>query len=410
MAFINEDNPENIRYLSIRDIMDFGMNINLPMEEISATVREALQTDAFVCMNKFRDLKNGASLERSVLLGLHEVTDDFKLDVERQIAKFGVDAAAVVIETEKFEDASAALEQVVVATETFPIIAEDKAPVAETSAAGSASLMGRIGGAAASMIFGQSKLAKAATPISVLDKILEDHAKNPVNFGSELTLNLKALRSVFMEVAPSFVGQGTMNTTQYERLFIRWLLRADISLNSLEFYIIKALANVVSSRARILNILSNYKTKAWYVKVFKFFNECTQASTRGAANKMPTIKIPQVFVTVSAAIWVLMNMGDLKKSNDDFIQKFVENQWFGQLNLDASMQSIHEAYERKFWTETVKSTKLENRPDTKFEFTQAFYDTKKADTYPLAYPGWVAKSAVITREVVVDYVNHVIKG
>jgi len=260
------------------------------------------------------------------------------------------------------------------------------------------------------MIFGPSKSAKAAAPSTVVDKILEEHAKNPVNFGVDLVVGLKALRAVFMEIAPEFVGQGTMNTTQYERLFIKWLLKADISLTSLEFYIVKALANVVSSRARILNILTNYKTKTWYPKVFKFFNECTQASTRGSANKMPTVKIPSVFVTVTAAIWVLMNSADLKKADDEFVKKFIENQWFGQLNLDSTMQSIHESYEREFWTKTVKSSRLENRPDMKFEFTQAFYDTKKADVYPLAYPGWVAKSSVITREVVVDYINYVIKG
>jgi len=174
-----------------------------------------------------------------------------------------------------------------------------------------------------------------------------------------------------------FVGFGMMNSETYRKKFEDIALAAKLS--SEEFAMVVFLSCLIPNKKRILNHMEklNKAGSTWYTGVKKFLELNMVQYTKeesGRNSNFSIVHVPNAFPFEAVRFWAL------SRSNEERTpEALLQHTWAAQLHLTDELQNIQMAWEKDFWDNTV----TKGGKDYEKGFNQAYYDTKKGDSYPM---------------------------
>jgi len=135
-----------------------------------------------------------------------------------------------------------------------------------------------------------------------------------------------------------------------------------------EFTTVVVFATAVKNKKRIMNSMKPFRGKPWFKNVESFFrNNVIQYTGEEEEDTFPVVHIPSCLPFLASRIW-------LQITTEPTVEKFLQNLWAAQINLDAALMARQKAFETNFWTEVVK------KGGSNYE---EYWDTKASDKYPL---------------------------
>jgi hypothetical protein len=142
-------------------------------------------------------------------------------------------------------------------------------------------------------------------------------------------------------------------------------------------------ATVIKNKSRILKAMetlpSEVKSEEWFYQVKDFYSTATEQYVTKAekAKKYPVVNIPNTNPGLDIMLFLLMS--DISLRTLDNIKDRVT---FSQINLAADMQTLAKSGYEKFWNETVKGTKNDDKPEEP-RMREEYYKNPASDKYNL---------------------------
>lgn len=203
------------------------------------------------------------------------------------------------------------------------------------------------------------------------------------NFGSFSTADFIAAAITFVANI-DFDSFGVMNSALYRALFMKLVSDHNLTPEAISFVIL--LATIVKSKSRIISAYNNVAASAKNAhtqSAIQFITNHTSqyvnVTGRNATQNMPLVKIPESFSSVSTFYFAAMHPNIT-------VSKLINNVFFGNQYLSEFLQDLHEAYERYYWTQVVRSTnnKTSARPRDRpvGTFFTDIYENRKTDSNP----------------------------
>lgn len=140
---------------------------------------------------------------------------------------------------------------------------------------------------------------------------------------------------------------------------------------------------VIKSRPRILKAMDTLpeevKSEEWFYQVKDFFNTATEQYVSKAEKnkKFPVVNIPNTNPGLDILFFLMVNE-EVERS----LTNLKDRVTFSQINLAPDMQTLAKSGYEKFWNETVKGTKNDDKPEAPM-MREEYYKNPASDKYNL---------------------------
>jgi len=202
---------------------------------------------------------------------------------------------------------------------------------------------------------------------------------------------MKAIPTVLDFDLTRMRGMGMMDSHKYREKIMAAAAKAGLNFTDLIFVIAAAVS--VKNRERIIIGLTPFMTSPRISRTVTFYKNFTEQyvpQCTAANQKVPVVKIPESFPSISAFVFIMMCCEGTPESSDADYSLFMRNLWFAQLNVDIGQKETQMVWERDvFWgatenTGAIQKSKFSSRQGSvKLLFHKDFWDTKAADKYAL---------------------------
>jgi len=203
--------------------------------------------------------------------------------------------------------------------------------------------------------------------------------------GVEEALNMMALSKSladFISVNKSvWVNFGKMNSHLYRAQLMSIFESRKMSPTAITMTYF--FACVIKSKPRILKAMETLpeeiKSEEWFYQVKDFYSTATEQYVTRAekTKKYPVVNIPNTNPGLDIMLYLLMS-----EETDRTLANLKDRVTFTQINLAPDMQTLAKSGYEKFWNETVKGTKNEDKPEEP-KMREEYYKNPAGDKYSL---------------------------
>jgi len=174
---------------------------------------------------------------------------------------------------------------------------------------------------------------------------------------------------------------GKMSSHIYRKELMDKMIKAELKPE--EMFMVFFFFSVIKSQPRVVKAMKNMsdsdKNQSWYQNVFAFINNnVTQYVTSAAkTGKFPAVNIPTCNPALDVLIFTMIS--EPAKLN---IEELKNRTTFSQLALNSAMQAKAKEGYTNYWTNIVKGTKNEDKPEAP-KMNEDYYKTGASDMYLL---------------------------
>jgi hypothetical protein len=203
--------------------------------------------------------------------------------------------------------------------------------------------------------------------------------------GVEATLKVMGLSKSLVEFIrvneKMWINFGKMNSHIYRAQLFEVFEKKKLSDEAK--LMVYFFASVIKNKARILKAMNNMpseaQTNSWFYPVKDFFETETEQYVTKAekAKKYPVVNIPNTNPGLDIMLWMMFTNEDERT-----VENMKDRVTFAQINLMADVQTLAKQGYEKYWTETVKGTKNDDKPEEP-KMREDYYKNPASDKYNL---------------------------